>query len=386
MKHPDQRRAWMVQINKLRRKGGADSFTVKKSTKVCEFHFRPEEIKVSIGTGRKTLLPGSVPSNFKFKEKTPVKKRKSPVKRIQVIEESSESEYKDSEYSEIVSNSSFQEETINNEMTDNENDNINNENVTNYCCYEKDQEIKRLTDETRELKTEVEHLRTKVFNFENVSAKPDLFKKFAGLGVQEFTYLYDFLMPGEFCENVKIYESGETPTPASAEGSAPSTGCKRGRRTKLKAIQQLFLFMTWLKCGFTLPFAAWLFDTPKATVSRYIITWANFMYFSLGERNIWPSMQQIQEMMPETFRKAYPSTRCIIDCTILHYFARDHHPSPYKVPYIHRINTMLLIKALLVFPLLEPSLSCPNYTRDQFLTKILGQGLEFYLLNSGVKG
>ena len=28
VKHPDERRAWMVQINKFRRKGDADSFTV----------------------------------------------------------------------------------------------------------------------------------------------------------------------------------------------------------------------------------------------------------------------------------------------------------------------------------------------------------------------
>ena len=41
------------------------------------------------------------------------------------------------------------------------------------------------------------------------------------------------------------------------------------------------------------------------------------MYFSLGSIPIWPSRQQINESMPETFKQIYPNTRCIIDCTEL---------------------------------------------------------------------
>ena len=71
--------------------------------------------------------------------------------------------------------------------------------------------------------------------------------------------------------------------------------------------------LSWLKNGFTMSHVAWLFDTP--TVSRYIITWINFMYFSLGSIPIWSSRQQIDEIMPETFKQLYPNTRCIIYCT-----------------------------------------------------------------------
>ena len=56
---------------------------------------------------------------------------------------------------------------------------------------------------------------------------------------------------------------------------------------------------------------------PKSTVSRHIITWINFIYFSLGSIPIWPSREQIQETMPGNFKRLYPSTRCIIDCTEL---------------------------------------------------------------------
>lgn len=41
------------------------------------------------------------------------------------------------------------------------------------------------------------------------------------------------------------------------------------------------------------------------------------MYFSLGAIPIWPSRQQIDESMPEPFRRTYPTTRCILDCTEL---------------------------------------------------------------------
>ena len=41
------------------------------------------------------------------------------------------------------------------------------------------------------------------------------------------------------------------------------------------------------------------------------------MYFSLRSIPIWPSRQQIEESIPETFKQTYPNTRCIIDCTEL---------------------------------------------------------------------
>ena len=42
----DVYRAWCNEVFKYRRKGGTDKFEIMKHTKVCEFHFRPEEIKV----------------------------------------------------------------------------------------------------------------------------------------------------------------------------------------------------------------------------------------------------------------------------------------------------------------------------------------------------
>ena len=43
---------------------------INKYTKVCEFHFKLEETKISLGRGIKTLKAGcEVPSVFKFKHR-----------------------------------------------------------------------------------------------------------------------------------------------------------------------------------------------------------------------------------------------------------------------------------------------------------------------------
>ena len=62
---------------------------------------------------------------------------------------------------------------------------------------------------------------------------------------------------------------------------------------------------------------SWLFKVPVPTASRHLISWMNILYFKLGSIPIWPSKEEILETMPTSFKKTYPSTRCIIDCTEL---------------------------------------------------------------------
>nr|XP_047146175.1 uncharacterized protein LOC124819038 [Hydra vulgaris] len=51
-------------------------------------------------------------------------------------------------------------------------------------------------------------------------------------------------------------------------------------------------YCLWLKNGFTILHTSWLFKISKSTTSRYLITWTNFLYFSLGSVPIWPSREQ----------------------------------------------------------------------------------------------
>ena len=52
-------------------------------------------------------------------------------------------------------------------------------------------------------------------------------------------------------------------------------------------------------------------------MSHHLISWVNFLYFKLGSIPIWLSKEEILETMPTSFKKTYPNTRCMIDCTEL---------------------------------------------------------------------
>ena len=49
---------------------------------VCEHHFKADEIRVSLGIGRKTLKPGAIPSILNFKNPSKIKPMKSPKKKF----------------------------------------------------------------------------------------------------------------------------------------------------------------------------------------------------------------------------------------------------------------------------------------------------------------
>ena len=62
----------------------------------------------------------------------------------------------------------------------------------------------------------------------------------------------------------------------------------------------------WLSARFNISFS---------TVSRTVITWSNFLYFTLGCSPLWPSMAQINKTMPTVFKKNFSNVSVVIDCT-----------------------------------------------------------------------
>ena len=80
-------------------------------------------------------------------------------------------------------------------------------------------------------------------------------------------------------------------------------------------IDEMFMFLFWLKLGLFWQDLADRFEIHISSVSRKLVTWSNFLYFFLGRQIIWPSRADVDRCMPEGFRKLYPSTRMILDCT-----------------------------------------------------------------------
>ena len=72
-----------VVVKLYRRRGTNDTFCVNNNTRICEFNFKDDDIKVSIGIGRKTLVKDAVPI---FKQPSEASsKRKPQVNRLPKI-------------------------------------------------------------------------------------------------------------------------------------------------------------------------------------------------------------------------------------------------------------------------------------------------------------
>ena len=84
---------------------------------------------------------------------------------------------------------------------------------------------------------------------------------------------------------------------------------------KLHLFDQFSLFLNYLRLGLFELNLAERYDCSLSTVSRTLITCANFLYFLLGSQPICPSREILKEFQPSGFKELYPSVRVILDCT-----------------------------------------------------------------------
>lgn len=319
-KNPGLYKLWVQEVNKFRRKGGSDGFAINENTRICECHFKNDDISISSCQGIKKLKKDVVPSIFSFRKEKPMPTRKYPRKRVlsPPIKRAAVEQQDSEPVTAQQSSNTFENNEICNECVDK----TSQLTVLQQKIELLEKEKENLRNENLDLKVINEDIKKRLFCYENIAENVDLFKSSTGVEVEKFSILYRFLNPGDFCENVKLYDPSKKVPDTMKEDPLSSPGfktpdAKPGTRPKLNAKNQLFLFLTWLRLGYTLKHASWLFNLPLSTISRYIITWANFLYFKLGCVPIWPSRNQINDTMPECFRKTYPSTKVIIDCTEL---------------------------------------------------------------------
>ena len=109
----------------------------------------------------------------------------------------------------------------------------------------------------------------RLYIYENISRNKELFKKATGLGHESFLNLFEFVDPCKDCKNIKFYDSSKRLSEAQFPLSSSSVDLlKSGRKPKVTAINQLFLYLVWLQNGFTLQHLSWLFDISIPTASR----------------------------------------------------------------------------------------------------------------------
>ena len=60
---------WANEIYRFRRKGGKDGFEITGNTRFCEFHFKKEDIVITLGHCIKKLKDNVISSIFDFRRK-----------------------------------------------------------------------------------------------------------------------------------------------------------------------------------------------------------------------------------------------------------------------------------------------------------------------------
>lgn len=294
-------------------------------TFVCS-HFNSQDIKVSAGVGRKTVRNGKLPSIFEHVKPKEKPKRKSPRKRPAPIEYSSKSIIESDESDVSLDNTpmSLENDLFSENLIDPDPEpELSELEILNLKVEELKlenetlrQNQQSLLSECENLKKEVELLQGQKYSYKNISKDEKFFLQSTGLSVEAFKALLELLNPGEKSSNIKFYDSTNRMS-NEKHTQEDISFLKRGRAPLLDNEEQCFLFLTWLRNGFTLSHLGWLFHLSTPTVSRYIITWSNYCYFTLGSIPIWPTRKQVDDTMPESFKRTYPSTGCIIDCTEL---------------------------------------------------------------------
>ena len=70
-----------------------------------------------------------------------------------------------------------------------------------------------------------------------------------------------------------------------------------------------------IRQGVSTSLLADLFGIAESRVSQIFSTWSNVMFRVFGPQIKWPSRELIKKFMPRSFKRKFPDTRVIIDCT-----------------------------------------------------------------------
>ena len=320
--HVGRRKQW---LHAIRREEGKH-FRITKGTKVCSRHFRPEYDFVKTLAGRTELRGNAVPSKFAWTRTSP-RKRKVPAVR-ESIDKTSRNPFEETGTNDEPENSENCVDEGENRIEERETvESILSENLKmdaeTQTTEPKEgtetsptQQIVDLESNLERAKRRIESLQNQVFTIERFQSSDASIHFYTGFpNWKVFMSVFRYLNPGDMGENITYWLSSRKNVSASVYEELAANGSKKGRSRSLRPIDEYFLVMCRLRQGFPEEHLSHLFDISTSTVSRIFISWINFMYLRLGQLNIWPTRQVINETMPEDFKQKYSSTRVIIDCT-----------------------------------------------------------------------
>jgi len=263
---------------------------VTNATKVCSLHFKPTDYKWT-ATGRKDLKRGTngpVPSVFSWTNEKPprrILKRKLPTPKM--------------------------------DRTENNDSDVP-------ICLEPDQPPTDLPNPLPSIPFEdrIQNLEEKVRCLESQKKKLEEELHVEHFGIERFTsddnnvqFYTGFPSYSSFIAFYRFCEPTAKNMTSKYYLNSSESMSLAGRPRCMLLIDELFMFLCRLRLGLLEQDLSIRFNCSVSTISRKIVTWVNFLYFVLGNINIWLPRDVIDRLMPQAFKDTYPSTRVIIDCT-----------------------------------------------------------------------
>ena len=138
------------------------------------------------------------------------------------------------------------------------------------------------------------------FSVESVINDEKLLTYYTGFKKEPFLSIYKFLVP--------------------QEETVPLTYVGKGKLSQVKTLSlqnQLFLTLCKLRNDMDLADLAFRFEITSQTAGVIFNSWVNYMFLRFGEVSIWPPREVLYAKMPEQYRKEFPGTFAIADCTEL---------------------------------------------------------------------
>jgi hypothetical protein len=221
---------------------------------------------------------------------------------------------------------------------------------------------KQLLQEKEQLIVQLQNQRVERFGIERFGSDDSLFNFYTGFSsFTAYKAFFSFIEPSASRMQTMYYEPSESISLA-------------GRPKCILLVDELFMFLCRLRVNLLEMDLAVRFNCSVSTVSRKLITWANYLYFVLGSIPIWLSRADVDRLMPDAFKTKYPSTRMIIDCTEI----RSQHPSSLLVNsqlFSHYKNYTTYKCLIAIAPHGAVTFVSPLYTgnmSDKEITKLCG--------------
>ncbi|RXN15772.1 zinc finger protein 502-like isoform X2 [Labeo rohita] len=169
----------------------------------------------------------------------------------------------------------------------------------------------------QELEAEVRRLETKVMQL-RIGHSLSQFQRFCASD-EELRFYTRFPSEEVFLAFWKAIEPSASTlvywSKAQKKGQTTEMEASQSYHRSLPLIDEFFLYCCRVSAGLQEKVLADIFKISLSTVSRTIITWANYLSLILGSLPIWMSRQEVNSTMPEKFRQFCPEVRVIIDCT-----------------------------------------------------------------------